>query len=128
MPPTLTRFREQCTQALASSIQELYDLDLPDAMLEEPPSLEFGQLASSVPFELGKKFGTRPMEIAKKIADRIDVSTFDLIDRVEPAGSGYVNFHLDFTKAGQEILTDSISAGGHYGLTTTPEMWTYLIA
>ncbi len=121
MPPTLTRFREQCTQALASSIQELYHLDLPDAMLEEPPSLEFGQLASSVPFELGKKFETPPMEIAKKIADRIDVSTFDLIDRVEPAGSGYVNFHLDFTKAGQEILTDSISAGGHYGLTTTPE-------
>ena len=97
MSPTLTRFREQCTQALASSIQELYHLDLPDAMLEEPPSVEFGQLASSVPFELGKKFETRPMEIAKKIADRIDVSTFDLIDRVEPAGSGYVNFHLDFT-------------------------------
>jgi len=116
MPSTLTRFREQCTQALASSVRELYHLDLPDPMLEEPPSQEFGQLASSISFELAKTLKTSPPEIAKKIAGQIDASGFELIDRVEPAGSGYVNFRLNFSKAAHEILTDTVSAGRNYGL------------
>jgi len=116
MPSTLTRFREQCTQALASSVRELFHLDLPDPMLEEPPSQEFGQLASSIPFELAKTLKTSPPEIAKKIAGQIDASGFELIDRVEPAGSGYVNFRLNFSKAAHEILTDTVSAGRNYGL------------
>jgi arginyl-tRNA synthetase len=121
MPSTLKRFREQCRQALASSIRQLYDLDWPDPILEEPPSQEFGQLASSVPFELAKTLKTGPPEIAKKIAGQIEPSKFELLARVEPAGSGYVNFHLDFSKAAQEILTDAVSAGKSYGLEPAAE-------
>ena len=79
MPPTLTRFREQCSQAITSSVQQVYHLDCPDPMLEEPPSQEFGQLASSVSFELAKTLKTRPPEIAKKIAGQIDPSKFELL-------------------------------------------------
>ena len=79
MPSTLTRFREQCSQALASSVQQLYHLDCPDPMLEEPPSQEFGQLASSIPFELAKTLKTSPPEIAKKIAGQIVPSKFELL-------------------------------------------------
>jgi arginyl-tRNA synthetase len=90
-------------------------------MLEEPPSLEFGQLASSISFELAKTLGARPPEIAKKIAGQTDASKFELMGRVEPAGSGYVNFHLDFSKAAQEILIAAMSAGKNYGLEATAE-------
>jgi arginyl-tRNA synthetase len=90
-------------------------------MLEEPPSQEFGQLASSLSFELAKKLKTSPPEIAKQIADRIDPTRPELIGRVEPAGSGYVNFHLDFGKAAREILVDAVSAGRNYGLEATAE-------
>lgn len=121
MPSTLTRFREQCIQALQLSVRELYHLDLSDPMLEEPPSQEFGQLASSVSFELAKKLKTSPPEIAKQIAGRIDPTKLELIDRVEPAGSGYVNFHLDFGKAACEILADAVSAGRSYGLEATAQ-------
>jgi arginyl-tRNA synthetase len=121
MPSTLKRFREQCRQALASSIRQLYDLDWSDPVLEEPPSQEFGQLASSVSFELAKTLKTGPAEIAKKIADQIEPSKFELIGRVEPAGSGYVNFHLDFSKAAPEILTEVVSAGKNYGLEPAAE-------
>jgi arginyl-tRNA synthetase len=116
MASTLTRFREQCTQALTSSIRQLYDIDWRDVMLEEPPSQEFGQLASSVSFAVAKTLKASPQEIAKRIAGRIDPTKFELIDRVEPAGSGYVNFHLDFSKAAHEILTVAASAGKSYGL------------
>jgi len=121
MPSTLTRFREQCSQAITSSVQQLYHLDCPDPMLEEPPSQEFGQLASSIPFELAKTLKTSPPEIAKKIAGQIVPSKFELLGRVEPAGSGYVNFHLDFSKAAREILTVAVSAGKKYGLEATAE-------
>jgi arginyl-tRNA synthetase len=119
MPPTLARFREQCSQAIRSSVHQVYNLDCPDPMLEEPPSLEFGQLASSISFELAKTLRARPPEIAKKIAGQIDASKFELMGRVEPAGSGYVNFHLDFSKAAQQILIAAVSAGRNYGLEAT---------
>jgi arginyl-tRNA synthetase len=121
MPPTLARFREQCSQAIRSSVHQVYNLDCPDPMLEEPPSLEFGQLASSISFELAKTLRARPPEIAKKIAGQIDASKFELMGRVEPAGSGYVNFHLDFSKAAQQILIAAVSAGRNYGLEATAE-------
>jgi arginyl-tRNA synthetase len=121
MPLTLTKFREQCSQAITASVQQLYHLDCPDPMLEEPPSQEFGQLASSISFELARTLKTRPPEIAKKIASQIDPSEYELLDQVEPAGSGYVNFHLDFSKAAQEILTAAVSAGKNYGLEPAPE-------
>jgi arginyl-tRNA synthetase len=121
MPSTLVRFREQCSQAITASVQELYHLDCPEPMLEEPPSQEFGQLASSISFELAKTLKTRAPEIAKKIASQIELSKYALVGRVEPAGSGYVNFHLDFSKAARQILTAAVSAGKNYGLEPAAE-------
>ncbi len=121
MPSTLLRFGGQCSQALASSISELYHLEMPKHTLQEPPSQEFGQLSSSVSFELAKTLKMGPAQMAREIADRIDLSRFDLISRVEPAGSGYVNFYLDFSKASGEILTDAISRGDTYGLDAATE-------
>jgi arginyl-tRNA synthetase len=106
---------------VTSSIQELYHLDCPDSMLEEPPSQEFGQLASSISFELAKTLKARPPEIARNIAGKIDPSKYELIGRVEPAGSGYVNFHLNFGKAAQEILVAAVSAEEKYGLEPAAE-------
>jgi arginyl-tRNA synthetase len=90
-------------------------------MLEEPPSLEFGELASSVSFELAKTLKMRPPDIAKQIADQIDPAKFELITQVEPAGSGYVNFRLDFGKAAREILADAVSSAESYGLEAIAE-------
>jgi len=121
MPSTLSRFRDECTAALASAISVLYHIEVREPPLQEPPSQEFGQLASSVSFELAKTLEKNPAHIASEICGRIDLTRFHLIGRVEPAGSGYVNFHLDFSKAGREILTDAISAGERYGLEAARE-------
>jgi arginyl-tRNA synthetase len=104
-----------------SAVSALYRVDLTEAMLQEPPSLEFGQLASSVSFELSKTLKADPIHIARGICERIDPARFELIERVEPAGSGYVNFHLDFKKAANEILTDAVSERELYGLELTKE-------
>jgi arginyl-tRNA synthetase len=104
-----------------SAVSALYRVDLTEAMLQEPPSLEFGQLASSVSFELSKTLKADPIHVARGICERIDPARFELIERVEPAGSGYVNFHLDFKKAANEILTDAVSERELYGLELTKE-------
>lgn len=121
MPSTLSRFRRECAEALLSAVSALYRVDLTEAMLQEPPSLEFGQLASSVSFELSKTLKADPIHVARGICERIDPARFELIERVEPAGSGYVNFHLDFKKAANEILTDAVSERELYGLELTKE-------
>jgi arginyl-tRNA synthetase len=104
-----------------SAVSALYRVDLTEAMLQEPPSLEFGQLASSASFELSKTLKADPIHVARGICERIDPARFELIERVEPAGSGYVNFHLDFKKAANEILTDAVSERELYGLELTKE-------
>lgn len=121
MHSTLSRFRRECAEALMSAVSALYRVDLTEAMLQEPPSLEFGQLASSVSFELSKTLKADPIHVARGICERIDPARFELIERVEPAGSGYVNFHLDFKKAANEILTDAVSERELYGLELTKE-------
>lgn len=121
MPSTLSRFGGQCTQVLASAISELYHLEMPKHTLQEPPSQEFGQLASSVSFELAKTLKMNPAQIAQQIADRVDLAGFDLISQVEPAGSGYVNFYLNFSKATSEILSEAVSRGETYGLDAAEE-------
>lgn len=121
MHSTLSRFRRECAEALMSAVSALYRVDLTEAMLQEPPSLEFGQLASSVSFELSKTLKADPIHVARGICERIDPARFELIERVESAGSGYVNFHLDFKKAANEILTDAVSERELYGLELTKE-------
>jgi len=121
MPSTLSRFRDECATALRKAISGLYQIDIPDLALEEPPSLEFGEVASSIPFELAKKVKAAPIEIAKRIAGQINPNEFKLIHRVEPAGSGYVNFHLNYAKAAREILTEAVSEENVYGLESAAE-------
>ena len=121
MPSTLSRFGGQCTQVLASAISELYHLEMPKHTLQEPPSQEFGQLASSVSFELAKTLKMNPAQIARQIVEGVDLAGFDLISQVEPAGSGYVNFYLNFSKATSEILSEAVSRGETYGLDAVEE-------
>ncbi len=121
MHSTLARFRRECAEALVSAVSALYRVELTEAVLQEPPSLEFGQLASSVSYELSKTLKADSAHIARSICGRIDPARLELIERVEPAGSGYVNFHLDFRKAADEILADAVSERELYGLELTKE-------
>ena len=60
--------------------------------IEEPPSPELGDIASTVPFELARTLKIPPAEISRKLADAIPCG--GMISRISPAG-GYLNFFLD---------------------------------
>ncbi len=90
-------FRVRCETALKDALNRLYpQILIPSFLLVSPPSLEFGELASSVCFELAKQTGKKPLKIAKQIAEIIDVSKIPLIQSINVAGEGYINFYVNF--------------------------------
>jgi arginyl-tRNA synthetase len=89
-------FYAGCETALKNALNRLYpDFPLPSILLEIPPNLEFGELAASLCFELAKHAKKKPRSIAEEIVQAIDVSGFPLIESVQAAGAGYINFRVN---------------------------------
>ena len=87
--------------------------------MEKPPNPQFGQLASSLCFELSKTLDQTPTSIAELLIQGIDVSKSLLIERVAIAGSGYINFHLNFEEFSVLTLISVKKLGPDYGFVKT---------
>jgi arginyl-tRNA synthetase len=86
---TLTnRLRE----ALATHIREKYGVEL-EVVLDRPPRLEMGEVASPLCFELAKRLKKAPRQIAQEIAGSL--AKIEGIARVEIAGGGYLNAYFE---------------------------------
>lgn len=109
-------FRANCERALEKALKKLFSkIVVPSMSLESPPSSEFGELASSICFDLAKQLNKKPRELAKQIVKAIDVSDFSLIQSVEAAGEGYVNFHANFGKLAVVTFQSIKKLGSEYG-------------
>lgn len=87
--------------------------------MEKPANPDFGQLASSLCFELAKKVGQKPLDLAQQLVKAIDKSEFNLVENVSPAGGGYINFHADFPKFSTLTLASARKLDSEYGFTKT---------
>ncbi|MEM3840940.1 MAG: hypothetical protein QW090_07390, partial [Candidatus Bathyarchaeia archaeon] len=89
----LAELKRECESALCGAIQKL-SLEMPPKLVfEKPPVWEFGQLASSICFELAKQTGEKPLVLAECLISAMDKSKFSLVGNVTAAGGGYINFH-----------------------------------
>src|SRR5437016_5537932 len=79
--------------ALRSTIRTQWNIDPPEIVLNQTPNIEFGELAKPVPFELARALKRSPRAIAEELIVR--VGKIDGVERIEPAGAGYINFFLD---------------------------------
>jgi len=101
-------FRLECKSVLEGALKKAFpQLHVERISLEMPPSLDFGQLASSLCFELAKETGKNALVLAESLVEAIDESKMPLAKHVVPAGRGYINFHVDFTKF-SALTLDSI--------------------
>ena len=115
----LAEFRLECENSLADALQKLFpEKQIPRLSLDKPPNPEFGQLASSLCFELAKQLGEKPLTLAKRLVETLDKSKFSLIDHVTAAG-GYVNFHVDFAKFSALTIDSVIHFDTEYGFVKT---------
>ena len=112
-------FRIECLEILSEALTRRF----PDAKIEaltvnKPSNPQFGQLASSICFELAKKVRRKPSDLALHVVDEVNSSKFYLVERVEPVG-GYVNFYIDFDKFNALTLESIRKLGKDYGFIKT---------
>jgi len=109
-------FQSECETSLASALKKLLpEIQITDLALEKPPSTEFGQLASSLCFELARKLGQKPVDLAERLVKAIDKSEFSLIENASVAGGGYMNFYVDFAKFSALTLESARKLDTEYG-------------
>ena len=115
-------FRQECQTALATALKKtLPEIKQPAFTLNKTPNIEYGQLASSLCFELAKKLNQKPLALAQQLVGSIDKSIFVLIEKVATAGAGYINFHVNFAKFSALTLESVKKLGFEYGFVKTSE-------
>jgi arginyl-tRNA synthetase len=111
-----TRIRERLTEF----IRQKYQIDAA-IVLERPPRLAMGELASPVCFALAKKLKRAPRIVAQEIASEIGV--IEGVSRMEVAGGGYLNVFFDreafFREASQQVSRAATEAAAP--VTTGPK-------
>jgi len=109
-------FRSECETVLRDAMNRLYpEISVSFITLESPPSPEFGELSSSMCFELSKQAGRKPREITDQIVGIIDTSRFPLIRSVKAAGEGYVNFYVNFARFSNLTINSVRALDSEYG-------------
>ncbi len=112
-------FRLECQQTLDEALKKLHSkTTVENYALARPPNPEFGQLASSLCFELAKQTNQKPADLAKQLAETISKKDFTLTDHVAPAG-GYVNFHVNFAKFAELVIASVEDSDNAYGFVKT---------
>jgi len=115
----LAEFRVACETALKDTIRRLFPEVSVSFVLESPPNPEFGELSSSVCFELAKITGKKPLKLAEQIVKAIDLSSFSLVSSVKAAGAGYINFYVDLSEFAKLTLESVLTLDKEYGFVKT---------
>ena len=113
-------FRRECESVLGVTLKKVVpEIKTVDLALEKPPNPDFGQLASSLCFELAKKLNQKPIVLAEHLVKVMDKSKFSLIEKVVSAGGGYINFHADFAKLLALTIESARQLDSEYGFIKT---------
>jgi arginyl-tRNA synthetase len=108
-------FRVACESVLGNALKRLFPEVAVSFVFEVPPGFEFGELSSSVCFELAKRVEDKPLELAERVVGAVDFSGFPIIVAVKAGGGGYVNFYADLGRLAQATLESVVALGGEYG-------------
>jgi arginyl-tRNA synthetase len=112
-------FRKECETTLAHALKRtLPEVKVENLALNKPPNTEFGQLASSLCFDLSRKLNQKPSDLAAHIVRAVGKPKLSLLDKVTAAG-GYVNFHVNFPKFSALTLESIRQIGSAYGFVKT---------
>ncbi len=89
----LEQIIEQLTETLTSRVLVLFGHPVERVILQAPPNLTLGDLATPLALELAKALKRKPREIAEAIAKDLKLPIF--VSSVSVEGAGYLNFRFD---------------------------------
>ena len=87
---------------------------IPEIQVERPGNSSHGDFATNLPLRLARATRINPLELAQSLSDRI--STGEVIDRVEAANPGFINFYLKESWLQQQVEVVR-QAGNEFGNT-----------
>ena len=95
-------------------LRDRYNLDLANIVIDQPPSVEMGEFALPLSFELAKRLRKAPRKIAEEIVAELPLP--DGFEKLEVAGAGYINARLKRDVAAKALAGDtSIAIVSHAG-------------
>ncbi|MDQ1280031.1 MAG: arginyl-tRNA synthetase [Thermoproteota archaeon] len=113
-------FRTECEESLKDSVEKTFPkIIVSQFPLEMPPSLEFGDLSTSICFELAKHLKSPPKDLAESVLEALDLSGKQLIKAVKVAGGGYINFYADYTQFSSLVIESAMALDISYGYVKT---------
>ncbi|WP_048148596.1 arginine--tRNA ligase [Palaeococcus ferrophilus] len=86
-----------------------------EVVFDDTPSMELGDFATPVAFQLAKVFRKAPRMIAEELVSALQDKLPPVIAKVEVAGPGYINFFLDYESFGKELVEVILREGERYG-------------
>jgi arginyl-tRNA synthetase len=120
-------FQKECETTLARVLEKTVpEVKIENLAFNKPPNPEFGQLASSLCFELAKKLNQKPADIATQLVKAIGKPKLPLLEKVVNAG-GYVNFHVNFPKFSSLTLESIRQQDSVYGFIKTEKPLSIII-
>jgi arginyl-tRNA synthetase len=119
-----TEFRKQCRELMFRTFIDTFpDLAIFSVTLDIPPNLQFGELTSTICFEAAKHLLKDPKDLAKKIEAEANsrIKGYPLIERIEAAGRGYINFHANYAELSSLTIGSAMALDLEYGFVKTDE-------
>ena len=108
--------KDYLTNLLNNALKDLvesFDKDI--IQVSRPKQIQHGDFSTNVSLPLAKILKKAPIDIAKEIVERIPSST--LIEKVEIAGPGYINFFLS-SEARVELINKILAEKEDFGKST----------
>ncbi len=88
-----SQYQRRLANQVRSLLLQQYQLELPNIVIEQPPSVEFGEFALPLAFELARRLRKAPRKIAEEIV--ASLGPVEGFQGFEVAGAGYINARLD---------------------------------
>jgi arginyl-tRNA synthetase len=107
----LYRYLERrLVEHLVEFVRRAYGLEIVSIVVEQPPKIEFGEYALPLAFGLVSKLRKAPHKIAREIV--AGVGAIHGFEKLEVAGAGYINAHVDRAALATELAADRSPAAG----------------
>jgi len=115
-------FRSQCERLLFKALRKAFpDVDFPPLTLDIPPNPQFGELSSSICFELAKKLHTSPLNVAKQLEEKAgeEAQFFPLVEFIRAEKPGYINFYVNLPELASLTFRSAKTLDFEYGYVKT---------
>jgi arginyl-tRNA synthetase len=98
--------QRQLATHVRAFLRERYNLELANVVIDQPPSVEMGEFALPLSFELAKKLRKAPRKIAEEIVAELPPP--DGFEKLEVAGAGYINARLKRDVAARALASGTV--------------------